>query len=46
MSGVGRWGFRYEGLARMFKMHAGLDAGAATAKPPIYFQIGNAWFRP
>jgi hypothetical protein len=38
-------GLRYE-LARMFKMHAGLDVGVSNGETAIYFQIGNAWFRP
>ena len=41
----GAVGFRYE-LARMFKMHAGLDVGFSDGETAIYFQIGNAWFRP
>jgi hypothetical protein len=41
----GAVGFRYE-LARMFKMHAGLDVGVSNGETAIYFQIGNAWFRP
>jgi hypothetical protein len=41
----GAVGFRYE-LARMFKMHAGLDVGFSSGETAIYLQIGNAWFRP
>jgi hypothetical protein len=41
----GAVGFRYE-LARLFKMHAGLDVGVSNGETAIYFQIGNAWFRP
>ncbi len=41
----GALGFRYE-LARLFKMHAGLDVGVSNGETAIYFQIGNAWFRP
>jgi hypothetical protein len=41
----GAVGFRYE-LARMFGMHAGMDVGFSKGETAIYFQIGNAWFRP
>ena len=41
----GAVGFRYE-LARLFKMHAGMDVGFSAGETAIYFQIGNAWFRP
>ena len=41
----GAVGFRYE-LARMFGMHAGMDEGFSSGATAIYFQIGNAWFRP
>jgi hypothetical protein len=41
----GAVGFRYE-LARLFGMHAGMDVGFSTGETAIYFQIGNAWFRP
>jgi len=41
----GAAGFRYE-LARMFGMHAGMDVGFSSGETAIYFQIGNAWFRP
>jgi len=41
----GAVGFRYE-LARMFGMHAGMDLGFSSGETAIYFQIGNAWFRP
>ena len=30
----------------MFRMHAGLDVGFTNGETAIYFQIGNAWFRP
>ena len=41
----GAVGFRYE-LARMFGMHAGMDVGFSSGTTAVYFQIGNAWFRP
>jgi hypothetical protein len=41
----GAVGFRYE-LARKFGMHAGMDVGFSENTTAIYFQIGNAWFRP
>jgi hypothetical protein len=41
----GAVGFRYE-MARLFKMHAGMDVGFSNGEAAIYFQIGNAWFRP
>lgn len=41
----GAVGFRYE-LARLFGMHAGMDVGFSDGTTAIYFQIGNAWFRP
>jgi hypothetical protein len=41
----GAVGFRYE-LARLFGMHAGMDFGFSDGESAIYFQIGNAWFRP
>lgn len=41
----GAVGFRYE-MARLFKMHAGMDLGFSAGETAIYFQIGNAWFRP
>ncbi len=41
----GAVGFRYE-LARLFKMHAGMDVGFSNGEAAVYFQIGNAWFRP
>src|SRR5436190_2577264 len=36
---------RYE-LARKFGMHAGMDVGFSEITTAIYFQMGNAWFRP
>jgi len=41
----GAVGFRYE-LARKFGMHAGMDVGFSSGTTAVYFQIGNAWFRP
>ena len=41
----GAVGFRYE-LARLFKMHAGLDVGFSKGETAIYLQVGSAWFRP
>ena len=41
----GAVGFRYE-LARLFRMHAGMDVGFSNGEAAVYFQIGNAWFRP
>lgn len=41
----GAIGVRYE-LARKFGLHAGLDVAASEDTTAIYFQIGNAWFRP
>ena len=41
----GAVGFRYE-LARKFGLHAGMDVGFSADTTAIYFQIGNAWFRP
>jgi hypothetical protein len=41
----GAVGFRYE-LARKFGMHAGMDVGFSENTTAVYFQIGNAWFRP
>jgi hypothetical protein len=38
-------GFRYL-LANKFGMHAGLDVGFSSETTAIYFQLGNAWFRP
>jgi len=38
-------GFRYE-LARKFGLHAGMDVGFSSGTTAVYFQIGNAWFRP
>src|SRR5688572_25675803 len=43
--GGGGVGFRYE-LARKFGLHAGVDAAWAGHTRAIYFQVGNAWFRP
>jgi hypothetical protein len=41
----GAIGFRYE-LARKFGLHAGMDIGFSSETTAIYFQVGNAWFRP
>jgi hypothetical protein len=41
----GAVGLRYE-LARKFGLHAGLDVGFSSETTAIYFQVGNAWFRP
>jgi hypothetical protein len=41
----GAVGFRYE-LARKFGLHAGMDVGFSSETTAIYFQVGNAWFRP
>ena len=41
----GAVGLRYE-LARKFGLHAGLDVGFSAETTAIYFQVGNAWFRP
>ncbi|HKQ12268.1 MAG TPA: hypothetical protein VJT80_02475 [Steroidobacteraceae bacterium] len=41
----GAVGVRYE-LARKFGLHAGLDIGFSSETTAIYFQVGNAWFRP
>ena len=38
-------GFRYE-LARKFGLHAGVDVAHSAGTTGVYFQIGNAWFRP
>jgi hypothetical protein len=38
-------GLRYQ-LARLFGMHAGLDVGFSSGESAVYFQVGNAWFRP
>jgi hypothetical protein len=38
-------GLRYE-LARKFGLHAGVDVGFSSETTAIYFQVGNAWFRP
>jgi hypothetical protein len=43
--GSGAVGVRYE-LARKFGLHAGLDVGFSSGTTAIYFQVGNAWFRP
>jgi hypothetical protein len=43
--GSGALGFRYE-LARKFGLHAGMDLGFSSETTAIYFQLGNAWFRP
>jgi hypothetical protein len=41
----GALGVRYE-LARKFGLHAGMDVGFSEETTAIYFQVGNAWFRP
>ena len=41
----GAVGLRYE-LARKFGLHAGVDVGFSSETTAIYFQVGNAWFRP
>ena len=41
----GALGVRYE-LARKFGLHAGVDVGFSSETTAIYFQVGNAWFRP
>lgn len=41
----GAVGARYE-LARKFGLHAGLDIGFSEETTAIYFQVGNAWFKP
>jgi hypothetical protein len=38
-------GFRYE-LARKFGLHAGMDVAFSSETTAVYFQVGNAWFRP
>lgn len=43
--GSGALGFRYE-LARAFGLHAGMDLGFSSETTALYFQVGNAWFRP
>jgi hypothetical protein len=43
--GSGGIGFRYE-LARKFGLHAGLDLAHSPGITAVYFQVGNAWFRP
>jgi hypothetical protein len=43
--GSGGVGFRYE-LASKFGLHAGLDVAHSRGTTAVYFQIGNAWFRP
>jgi hypothetical protein len=43
--GSGAVGFRYE-LARSFGLHAGMDLGFSSETTALYFQLGNAWFRP
>ena len=41
----GGFGFRYE-LARKFGLHAGIDIAHSPGTTAVYFQVGNAWFRP
>ena len=43
--GSGGFGFRYE-LARKFGLHAGIDIAHSPGTTAVYFQVGNAWFRP
>jgi hypothetical protein len=43
--GAGGFGFRYE-LARKFGLHAGIDVAHSPGTTAVYFQVGNAWFRP
>ena len=43
--GSGGVGFRYE-LARKFGLHAGIDVAHSPGTTAVYFQVGNAWFRP
>jgi hypothetical protein len=43
--GSGGLGFRYE-LASKFGMHVGVDVAHSPGTTAIYFQVGNAWFRP
>jgi hypothetical protein len=43
--GSGGIGFRYE-LARKFGLHAGIDVARSPGTTAVYFQVGNAWFRP
>lgn len=43
--GSGGVGFRYE-LARKFGLHAGVDVAYSRTGTAVYFQVGNAWFRP
>jgi hypothetical protein len=41
----GALGLRYV-LARRFGLHAGMDLGFSSEATAVYFQLGNAWFRP
>ena len=43
--GSGGVGFRYE-LASKFGLHAGIDVAHSPGTTAVYFQVGNAWFRP
>lgn len=43
--GSGGAGFRYD-LARKFGLHAGMDVAHSPGTTAVYFQVGNAWFRP
>ena len=43
--GSGGIGFRYE-LASKFGLHAGIDVAHSPGTTAVYFQVGNAWFRP
>lgn len=42
---TGGLGLRYL-AARLFGLHMGLDVGFGPDDPILYFQFGNAWFRP
>jgi hypothetical protein len=43
--GSGGVGFRYE-IARKFGMNVGIDVAHSPGTTAVYFQVGNAWFRP
>ena len=38
-------GFRYE-LASKFGLNVGIDVAHSPGTTAVYFQVGNAWFRP
>ena len=44
-TGSGGVGLRYE-LASKFGMHVGIDVAQSRGTTAVYFQVGNAWFRP